>query len=512
MSDWTDGYIPGVDYVFGYYGELSPLRLAIPFLNVGLAPPPVATACELGYGQGLSINAHAAASDARWWGTDFNPAHAAFARELAEAAGSDAQLFDQSFAEFATRADLPEFDYIGLHGVWSWISDENRRVIVDFIGRKLKPGGVLYISYNTQPGHAATLPFRHLLHLHTERMQAPGRGVPPRIDAALDFADTLMALGPGFANANPSIAARLKGMREQSRQYLAHEYFNQHWVASLFAEVAESLSAAKLSFACSAHFLDHIDALNMTPDLQRFLAGLPDPEFRQSVRDFIVNQQFRRDYWVKGARRLSPLEQAEAIRGLRVIVPAASHGEIALTASGPLGAIGLNPEIYQPVLDAIGEFEPATVGEIEARLQGRNMSLSTLYEAVMVLGGKGDLMAAQDAATQERVRPRTERHNRFLLDKARGGGDLPILASPVTGTGIRVSRANQLFLLAQTQGRSNPDDLARAAWQVIGAQGRGLVKDGRRLETAEENLDELERQAREFRDRLLPGLRALQVA
>ena len=45
MSDWTDGYIPGVDYVFGYYGELSPLRLAIPFLNVGLAPPPVATAC-----------------------------------------------------------------------------------------------------------------------------------------------------------------------------------------------------------------------------------------------------------------------------------------------------------------------------------------------------------------------------------------------------------------------------------------------------------------------------------
>jgi len=44
---------------------------------------------------------------------------------------------------------LPDFDYIGLHGIWSWISDENRQVIVDFIRKKLKVGGVLYISYNT---------------------------------------------------------------------------------------------------------------------------------------------------------------------------------------------------------------------------------------------------------------------------------------------------------------------------------------------------------------------------
>jgi hypothetical protein len=30
------------------------------------------------------------------------------------------------------------------------------------------------------------------------------------------------------------------------------------------------------------------------------LNELPDPTFRQSVRDFMVNQQFRRDYWIKG--------------------------------------------------------------------------------------------------------------------------------------------------------------------------------------------------------------------
>ena len=71
---------------------------------------------------------------------------------MATASGAGAQLFDQSFAEFCNRGDLPHFDFIGLHGIWSWISDENRAVIVDFVRRKLAVGGVLYVSYNTQPG------------------------------------------------------------------------------------------------------------------------------------------------------------------------------------------------------------------------------------------------------------------------------------------------------------------------------------------------------------------------
>lgn len=107
--------------------------------------------------------------------TDFNPSQAGFAQELAAASGAGAQLFDQAFAEFCNRPDLPDFDFIGLHGLWSWISDENRAVIVDFIRRKLKVGGVLYISYNAQPGWAAMVPMRDLLAEYSEVMGAPGR-------------------------------------------------------------------------------------------------------------------------------------------------------------------------------------------------------------------------------------------------------------------------------------------------------------------------------------------------
>lgn len=62
MSDWTAGYVADIGYTYGYYTELNPLRVRLTFLNAGLLPPVMGTACELGFGQGMSANLHAAAS------------------------------------------------------------------------------------------------------------------------------------------------------------------------------------------------------------------------------------------------------------------------------------------------------------------------------------------------------------------------------------------------------------------------------------------------------------------
>jgi SAM-dependent methyltransferase len=511
VSDWTDGYLAEIDYTFGYYNELNPLRIAVPFINVGLAVPDIAIACELGFGQGISVNIHAAASKICWYGTDFNPAHAGFAQSLAAASGSGAQLFDQSFAEFAARSDLPDFDFIALHGVLSWVSAENQLVIVDFIRRKLKVGGVLYISYNCQPGHAATLPLRHLFTRHAEIMAAPGAGIVARIDGAIDFVEKLLAVNPAFATANPALAERLTTAKAQDRRYLAHEYFNRDWRAMPFAEMAESLAPAKLTYACSAHYLDHIDALNLTPDHHRFLAAIPDPMFRQSVRDFIVNQQFRRDYWVKGAQRLSALEQTEALRRLKVIM-ISPRSALSFTVPGALGQRQISPAVYDPILDALGDHEQRTIGEIEQALRGAGVRFPTIFEAILVLAGKGDLAFVQDDEVQATARMHTDRFNRCMLDKARSSGEPTCLATPLTGGGIGIQRFFQLFLLARTQGRNSADDLARFTWDLLAAQGQLVLKDGKPLETQEENLAELSLQAREFIDRRLPVFQALQIA
>jgi hypothetical protein len=175
-------------------------------------------------------------------------------------------------------------------GVWD--------AIVDFVRRKLKVGGVLYISYNTLPGWAAFVPMRHLMTEHAEIIGAEGLGIVNRINDALEFADKLLDTQPLFARANPLVAERIKKLKEQNRHYLAHEYFNRDWHPMHFATMAQWLAPAKLQYACSAHYLDFIDAINLTNEQQAFLKDIPDPMFRESVRDFMVNQQFRRDYWV----------------------------------------------------------------------------------------------------------------------------------------------------------------------------------------------------------------------
>ncbi len=48
-------------------------------------------------------------------------------------------------------------------------------------------------------------------------------------------------------------------------------------------------------------------------------------------------------------------------------------------------------------------------------------------------------------------------------------------------------------------------------WGMLQAQGQKLVKEGKTLETDEENLAELNEQARVFEEKQVPVLRALGV-
>jgi hypothetical protein len=434
---------------------------------------------------------------------------AGFAQELAQASGANAQLHDQAFAEFCARADLPEFDSIGLHGIWSWISDENRAVIVDFVRRKLKVGGVLYISYNTQPGWAAMVPMRDLLTEHAEVMEADGCGIVHRIDAALAFAEKLIATNPAYTRANPQVPERLKMLKEQNRNYLAHEYFNRDWLPMPFSKMAAWLAPTKLDYACSAHYLDHVDAINLSTEQLALLTEIPDQMFRQTVRDFCVNQQFRRDYWVKGARKLNAQEQARALRAVRVIL-VTSRSDVSLKVTGSLGEGTLQEAVYGPILDALADHQPKTLAEVEQVVAGK-ANFIQLVQAVMVLTGAGCLLAVQDEAVTAQARSCCDRLNARLLDKARGSGELNYLASPVTGGGITVGRFQQLFLSAMRQGITQPADWAAFVWQILAEQNQRLIKEGKTLETPEENLAELTAQAREFAEKRLPILKALQI-
>jgi len=243
-----EGYVEELAYTYGYQPDLDPRRMADALRSAGIEPPAVATACELGFGQGLSLAIHAVAGGARWYGTDLNPAHVATLRGLVADTGATVDAAGQTFAEFFDRDDLPAFDFVGAHGVWSWVSAANRARILAFLQRRLRPDGVFYLSYNALPGWAPMLPLRESL---MERMATmpPSMPLAERIDAALRDTAMRLARDPSFEEAHPGIEAELRGIRGKRAAYLAHEFFNRDWAPMHPEAVAATLYGAGLHLA-----------------------------------------------------------------------------------------------------------------------------------------------------------------------------------------------------------------------------------------------------------------------
>ena len=509
-TEWNAGYVTDVNYTFGYYGELNPLRCRLPLLMVGRHAPKIENACELGFGQGLSVSIHAAAQPGiNWYGTDFNPSQAAFASEMVRLAGADAKLYDEAFAEFCNRRDLPDFDFIGLHGIWTWISDENRGVLVDFIRRKLRPGGVLYISYNTLPGWSASAPIRHLMKRHADVMGAPGQGIVGQTDAALGFIDQFLALEPLYAKANPGAAERLKQVKGQDRKYLAHEYMNRDWDPMYFADMENWLGDAKVGFASSAHTLDNLYDLNMTADQVSFMRAIPDVSLRETIRDFCTNQQFRRDYWVRGVRALVGHEQVAALREERIVLTTAKE-DLPSKVRGVIGEAGLLEEIYQPIFEFLGDHKPRSILELEAHVGGKSVNFAQLSSALTILLGLGVIQPAAPGQDLSKAKTRTQALNKAISRRALSVGDVAYLASPVTGGGVSAPRFSQLFWISKQNGGKTSDDWASFAWQLLQAQNQAIIKNGVTLQ-GEDNLAELKTEAAQWGAKILPIWTALGI-
>ena len=479
----TESYRVTVPYIWGYQAELNPLRARLVLLRAGIRPPAVGTACELGYGQGASLAIHAAASPVAWYGTDFNPLHAAAARRLASASGAELSIADEPFARYCACSNLPEFDFIGLHGVWSWIADADRDAILRFVHARLRPGGVLYLGYNALPGWAGFLPVRELLVAHAEASGGQGAGVVEHVGEAMAFVDRLLATGPAMARDNPGLAGMRAALGRQDVGALAHELFNRDWQPMFFSTVARRLGPLGLVHAGAADLSDIVDRLDMSAAQRRLVDGLADPVLRQLVRDAIFNKRFRRDYWVKEPQPLSAAERDAAILDERVIATAAVTAlPRPLRAALTLQPDGPDAAAVSAVLGSLSARRPCRLGDIAAGLAGARVAPRALLDVVMFLVAHGLVETAQDENTVSAMKHRTGRLNRHLLeDKALDAVDIA-LASPVTGGGVALSAGDRQCLRALGRSEPTTDPMVREEYSHV------------------------------FTEERLPALRALQVA
>ena len=278
-----------------------------------------------------------------------------------------------------------------------------------------------------------------------------------------------------------------------------------------FSDMAKHLTDCKLSFACSAHLPDHADGLNLSDEQVAMLRGIDDVNLRELTRDLLVNQQFRRDLWVKGPVKMRPTERMAMLREqpLLLVVP---RGDVKLKISGSRGEADMSAPIYAAVLDLLAQapLRPHAVGELEKQLpKAASFSAGHLIEAITLLVATGQVQLVAAQAPEPSVVQSSQRLNEAIAQMARDGGDVRYLSSPVLGGGIEVNRFEQLFLAQCWRGELRPQAWSEAAWQTLSAAGERLLgADGKPLTTPQDNLKVLLEKAQVFATQRLPVLRA----
>jgi SAM-dependent methyltransferase len=510
MTDWASGYVTEVPYTPGYYRELSPLAIRFALNCAGFKAPPARgfNYCELGFGQGLSLNAHAAAHpDSHFVGADFNPAHVRMAQEMATASGASLRVLEASFAEMLQRTDLPQFDYIAIHGVWSWISSANQDFLVEFFRRYLRPGGVVYISYNCLPGWSQAAPMRQLFAEYAHRQSAPGKGVTTRFDESLAFVQKIADLNLGYFAAASSLKDRLTGIARQNRNYLVHEYLNEDWQLMYFSEVAAKLASAKLDFAASAAVQEQLDALRIPPAGMALLDEINDPVMRQTTRDYLVNQQFRRDLFVRGGERMTVVEQKRALDNYHfaLLRPATQLREEARPRNG-------FPEpLREAVIARIEEDGECSLADLTKACSAYSPNL--VRQALMIMLGTNELTLCLPAAQRGAAGVACRALNARCYAQIGEGRESAYLVSPVTGGAVAVGALQQLMLdVSGRRSAPTPGELAALALAKLSGLGQRVVSMGKTCVDDAESLAALERIAGEFISRDLPLLRLLGCA
>ena len=173
-------------------------------------------------------------------------------------------MSEDDFETFCKNQDLPNFDFIALHGIWSWVSASNRSIIIEFIKKtNQNVGGVVYVSYNSQNGWSSMIPLRDLMKYYADVMEPSGSGRIGGINGALQFIEKLESVNPKFLKSNPILKQRIKEYKNKIENILAHEYFNKDWEAVNFAKLNESFGKAKLSYVAPSNHLDAIDEINL---------------------------------------------------------------------------------------------------------------------------------------------------------------------------------------------------------------------------------------------------------
>ena len=464
---WTAGYNNSVAYTTGYYHEQSPT-----FLNACLAlqrvsPPSLEkfTYCELGFGQGLtSLILAATHPNGDFYACDFNPLHVLGATSIRdEARLSNLTLLENSCGDLAQgKVELPLFDYITLHGIISWISDETRAQIMRFLTRYLKPGGVVQVSYNAMVGCAQVLPLQRLL------MLGAGQGGDAWTKAS-GLAKKMVNLEALHFKRNPDSLGWVEGFDNLDERYLVHEYLHEKWTPFYFTDIAREMAEAKLSFAGSAR-VAHMSPVAWLAEPQReMLEAVTDPIEAEELRDYFANRGFRSDIFVRGKAPLSDLRLREQAEQIHLWGNPAVPYKTAVTLEH--ATLTRSDAFHKPLFDLLRGAE-MTLAQVFDAAEFAGLALDDILKLLRLSIAVGETLVRYGAP---QPREAADRLNAALLTRAEQGEASGALASPRLGGGAGISALDGMMLASLHAKADQVKALTRDIDELVARVSRSLI-------------------------------------
>ncbi len=483
MTTQTGGYVTDVAYVAEYYGDHAPAHINMTAAAGGFRPRPIDGEfawCDYGCGNGITaIMLAGCFPQAKFYGVDFLPEHIRTADTLAlRGALQNTTFICKGFADLKP-ADLPPLDFAVMHGILSWIDEPTRNAVLDDAAKRLKPGGMLLTGCNAMPGWSAKIPLRNMIY----SLSPDSTATLERARIGLAWMKKLKDSQVKYFRDYPALAEMVDQLERLDPRYIAHEYFNQHLRAFYFAELRALMEARGLKFAGSATvFLNMVD-LAVPQTMYEDFRNITSRNELEAKRDFIRNETFRRDVWVKGDAVKDENELLNinlpqvfgTLKPLPLIDKSVAFGDVQLSYEG---------EPFEGLMAAVSE-SALSIADMDKVKGLDGYSALTRFDAARLMAAGGDVIAfARATAPAKRGKKLSiPAVNRGMIKEL--GLKLPklALAAVHAGTAIEMPNIDAVLLLALVdKGKSGA---VAQAHKVLIAEAGDIVIGGKALSKTE---------------------------
>lgn len=280
--------------------------------GVDAVAPSKARVLELGCSNGANLLPMADAfRSATFVGIDSSRVQIEAGQRLAQAAGlTNVELRHQDILDF--KGDGSKFDYIVVHGVYSWVGSPVQARIIEICRDHLSENGIAYVSYNVLPGSDMRRSMREIARFHTGGLQQPAAKVKQARSVLKFLADSVPANDNAYGLL---IRNELDLVSKVEDGFLYHDYLDGENSALYFHEFVSRAESNRLQYLCESTLSDMLST-NFPKEVSSTLDKLENIVAQEQYIDFIRNRGFRQTLLCRAAVKIHRNITPETVKSL----------------------------------------------------------------------------------------------------------------------------------------------------------------------------------------------------